>query len=150
MLKNVEKIKEEKKNCPYYKIIEVFKNTPEYHKEYDEKYTSITNRISLLSNFIAKTNEENKFDKAEINNNEIKDKNLDKNENIEVYFDNFDIILKTISLKVYNNFNPALAKALCDFFESLYNVIAEHQYFMTDIEIYILFSLLMEKLSINN
>ena len=81
--------------------------------------------------------------------NEMK-QSLDKNENIQVYFDNFDIILKIISLKAYNNFNPALAKALCDFFESLYNVITEHEYYMSDMEINIIFTLLMEKSTINN
>ena len=117
MLKNVEKFKEDKKNCPYYKIIEVFKNTPEFHKEYDEKYTSITNRVSLLSNLISKTNE-NKFDKAEINKNEIKGKDSDINDNIE---NNTDIKLSKYdeNLYYYNPFpnlnHPILFVAIISF-----------------------------------
>ena len=102
MLKNVEKFKEDKKNCPYYKIIEVFKNIPEYQKKYDEKYTSITNRASLLSSLIKKKNEVNKFEKAEINENEIKEKDLDTNENIE---NNTDIKVAKYDENLYY-YNP--------------------------------------------
>ena len=80
---------------------------------------------------------------------EMKD-NLDKKENIQVYFDNLDIILKLVSMKTYNNVNPALTKGLCEFFESLYNSVNEHDYNMTDIEINMVLALLMEKLQINN
>ena len=80
---------------------------------------------------------------------EMKD-NLDKKENIIVYFDNLDIILKLVSMKTYNNVNPALTKGLCEFLESLYNSINEHDYNMTDIEINMILALLMEKLQINN
>ena len=80
---------------------------------------------------------------------EMKD-NLDKKENIQVYFDNLDIILKLVSMKTYNNVNPALTKGLCEFLESLYNSVNEHDYNMTDIEINMVLALLMEKLQINN
>ena len=76
--------------------------------------------------------------------------NLDKNENIHVYLENFDIILKLISMKTYNNFNPALTKGLCEFLESLYNIVNNHEYIITDIEINIILMLLMSKLQINN
>ena len=76
--------------------------------------------------------------------------NLDKKENIQVYFDNLDIILKLISVKIYNNFNPALSKGLCEFLESLFTVINEHGYNINDIEINIILALLIEKLQINN
>ena len=81
MIKNVEKNKlfEEKKTCPYIKIIEVFKKIPEYHKENNEKYSSVTNRESLLSNKINTKiieKEENKFDKEQGNKKDI---NEDKN-----------------------------------------------------------------------
>jgi hypothetical protein len=53
-------------------------------------------------------------------------------------------------MKTYNNVNPALTKGLCEFLESLYNSINEHDYNMTDIEINMVLALLMEKLQINN
>jgi hypothetical protein len=76
--------------------------------------------------------------------------NLDKNENIQIYLENFDIILKLISIKLYNNFNPAVARVLCEFFESLYNIVDDNDYSMTDIEINIILALLIEKYQINN
>ena len=76
--------------------------------------------------------------------------NLDKNENIQTYLNNFDIILKLISIKIYNNFNPSLTKALCEFLDSLFNVVNGYEYFMTDIEINMILALLIEKYHINN
>ena len=76
--------------------------------------------------------------------------NLDKNEYIQIYLDNFDIMLKLISIKIYNNFNPAVAKALCEFFESVYNIVNEYEYNITDVEINIILALLIEKFQINN
>ena len=72
--------------------------------------------------------------------------NLDKNENILIYLENFDIILKLISMKTYNNFNPALTKGLCEFLESLYKIVNNYEYIITDIEINIILMLLMSKL----
>ena len=84
MIKNIEKNKhsEEKKTCPYIKIIEVFKKTPEYHKEYNEKYSSVTNRESLLSNKINTKIIQNKEENMFNNENEHSkkdDTNEDKN-----------------------------------------------------------------------
>ena len=70
-MKNPEKKQsdeKEKTNCPYLNIIQVFKNTPEYHKENNEKYTAITNRASILSSIRNSKldniqDEENFFDK---------------------------------------------------------------------------------------
>jgi hypothetical protein len=50
MIKNVDKKnqKEEQKNSPYSRLINIFKEIEENHKEDNEKYSSITNRSSLL------------------------------------------------------------------------------------------------------
>ena len=51
MIKNVEKNKseEEKNNSPYSRLIKVFKDLPGYNNENNLKYSSISNRASLLT-----------------------------------------------------------------------------------------------------
>ena len=78
---------DEQKNRPYTKLIKIFKEIPEYNKKDNEKYTSITNRGSLLSSkknakIIPQQEDKNKFEinkeiKNNINNNtnEIKIEN---------------------------------------------------------------------------
>ena len=78
---------DEQKNSPYTKLIKIFKEIPEYNKKDNEKYTSITNRGSLLSSkknakIIPQQEDKNKFEinkeiKNNINNNtnEIKIEN---------------------------------------------------------------------------
>ena len=81
-MKNVEKNKQveekEKKNCPYLNLIHVFKNTPEYHKEHNDKFASITNRASLLSS---------------IRNTKLNRKQEDENNN---FFDNIKEVTEII------------------------------------------------------
>ena len=109
MIKNTEKNKqsEEKKTSPYYKIIEVFKNTPEYQKEYSEKYISVTNRASLLSSIMKNSqfpkDEENIFkiiNKQKENENEHQkkeEKTNKENENEKSKDDNNNVNNKIIS-----------------------------------------------------
>ena len=132
MNKNAEKNKqtEEKNNCPYLNIIKLFKSTPEYHKECNEKYSSITNRESLLSSKdqkINQINEEKKFDsikdKSESNKNDLKrsdendkkepENSINKNDNKNLGSYNIDIKKKEYdeSLFYYNTF-PNLNKPI--------------------------------------
>ena len=72
MIKNVEKTKhdDEKKNSPYTRLINIFKDIiSEYPEENDEKYKSVTNRSSLLSSkknsLTINQEEKNKFKNIE-------------------------------------------------------------------------------------
>ena len=73
-MKNVEKNKqlEEKNatNCPYYNIIQTFKNAPIYQKESNQKFSAVTNRASLLSSIL----NSNGISKEKINEN-LEEKN---------------------------------------------------------------------------
>jgi len=76
--------------------------------------------------------------------------NLDERENINLYFDNLDIILKIIGINLYNVLNPALIKNLFLFLDSLYIILNENDYKISDIESNIIICLLIDKLSLNN
>ena len=76
--------------------------------------------------------------------------NLDEKENISLYFEHLDIILKVISLKMNNVLNPALIKSLFLFLDSLYNILNENDYKLSEIESNIIICLLIDKLSLNN
>ena len=76
--------------------------------------------------------------------------NLDERENISIYLDNLDIILKVISMKLNNVQNPALVKNLFLFLDSLYNVLNENDYKLSEIESNIIIWILIDKLSLNN
>ena len=85
MIKDVEKIKksEDNNNCPYFKIINVFKNIIKNQEKVDEKYLSITNRVSLLSsgkNVNMIITDVNKF-KSSNNSDSIGKENTNINEN---------------------------------------------------------------------
>ena len=75
------KSSEEQKNSPYTKLIKFFKELPEYQKKDDDKYSSITNRGSLLSSkknakILEQQEDKNKFEfKGGNNINEIKNEN---------------------------------------------------------------------------
>ena len=74
MQKVVEKIKSEeneKNNSPYYNIIQILKNVPEYHKENNEKYMAYTNRVSLLESIINTNIIKNEDKKEGLNSKEI-------------------------------------------------------------------------------
>ena len=75
---------------------------------------------------------------------------LEKNVNIVIYFDNLDIILKAIGIKLNGNLNPTSVKNLFEFFDSLYFIITEKGHPLNEIELNIIISLLIDKLSINN
>ena len=73
MIKNNDKEKEDKKLCPYYTLIDTFKKLPDYNNTIinNDKFASITNRISCLPLSANKKDinnaafkEVNKFDKA--------------------------------------------------------------------------------------
>ena len=93
MIKNAEKTKneEEKNNSPYSRLIKIFKDLPGYNNENNIKYSSITNRASLLTSKKNSIKEEkNKFQPNDNSNkNEIKD---DKS-----------LEIKQISDKINNN-----------------------------------------------
>ena len=76
--------------------------------------------------------------------------NLDKQLNLEFFLDNLDIILKIISLKINNNYNPSLLKHFFSLLESIYDIINETNYHLTETEATIILCLLIDKLSINN
>ena len=76
--------------------------------------------------------------------------NLDQRENINLYLDNLDIILKILSIKVINVINPSLVKNLFLLLDSLYIIINENEYKVSEIESSIILCILIEKLSLNN
>ena len=75
---------------------------------------------------------------------------LDKKINVPIYFDNLDLILKIVGIKVNGNTNPTLVKNLFEFLESLYIVIKEKGQALNEIESNIIISILIDKLSIIN
>ena len=76
--------------------------------------------------------------------------NIDKKDNINLYLDNLDIILKVIAFKLNNNLNPLLIKNLFSFLDSLYILVNENGYKFHEIEFNIIICLLADKLSLNN
>ena len=75
---------------------------------------------------------------------------IDKKINIPIYFDNLDLILKIIGIKILNNLNPTLMKNFFEFLDSLYQVLFENKYKINEIESNIIITLLIDKLSLNN
>ena len=75
---------------------------------------------------------------------------IDKKINIPIYFDNLDLILKIIGIKIMNNLNPTLMKNFFEFLDSLYSVIIENKYKLNETEINIIINILIDKLSLNN
>ena len=75
---------------------------------------------------------------------------IDKKINIPIYFDNLDLILKIIGIKILNSLNPTLMKNFFEFLDSLYQVVFENKYKLNDTESNIIISLLIDKLSLNN
>ena len=75
---------------------------------------------------------------------------IDLKENLDIIFENLDIILKIISLKINNNYNPSLIKHFISFLDSLYIIIVENEYQLNETESNIIFCLLIDKLNINN
>ena len=75
---------------------------------------------------------------------------IDKKINIPIYFDNLDLILKIIGIKIMNNLNPTLMKNFFEFLDSLYSVISENKYKLNETESNIIINILIDKLSLNN
>jgi hypothetical protein len=75
---------------------------------------------------------------------------IDKKINIPIYFDNLDLILKIIGIKIMNNLNPTLMKNFFEFLDSLYLIVFENKYKLNETEINIIISILIDKLSLNN
>ena len=75
---------------------------------------------------------------------------IDKKINIPIYFDNLDLILKIIGIKIMNNLNPTLMKNFFEFLDSLYIVLSENKYKLNEIESSIIINILIDKLSLNN
>ena len=76
--------------------------------------------------------------------------NLETKENLDIFFENLDIILKIISLKINNNYNPSLLKHFFSLLNSTYNIIKDTGYQLNEIEANIILCLLVDKISINN
>ena len=75
MLKNADIFKEDKKNCPYYNIIEVFKKTLEQNKFEKEKEETTINKIEKNN----KDENDLNTNENKINNNKIKEAKYDEN-----------------------------------------------------------------------
>ena len=73
---------------------------------------------------------------------------IDKKINISIYFDNLDLILNIIGIKIMNNLNPTLIKNFLEFLDSLHFVLSENKYNLNEIESSII--ILIDKLSLNN
>ena len=107
-MKSTEKKKktsEEKGNCPYLKIIKVFKSLPEYHKENKDRFVAITNRSNLLSSIkkqnsklFVPSDEKNVFDKIKEVNEEVIPNKIDEKNSEDVDSN----ISKEISKKEYD------------------------------------------------
>ena len=74
---------------------------------------------------------------------------IDKKINIPIYFDNLDLILKIICIKIMKNLNPTLMKNVLYFLYSLNLVLSENKKLYL-IESNILINILIDKLSLNN
>ena len=106
MIKNVEKAKhkDEKKNSPYTRLIKYFKEIiSKFPDENSEKYTSVTNRASLLTSkknaLVINQDEKNKFQKIEKNDkNEI---NINKNIEIKINSNNSNNLINNELQKKY-------------------------------------------------
>ena len=75
MLKNADIFKEDKKNCPYYNIIEVFKKTLEQNKFEKEKEETTINKIEKNN----KDENDLNTNENKINNNKMKEAKYDEN-----------------------------------------------------------------------
>ena len=75
---------------------------------------------------------------------------IDKKINIPIYFDNLDLILKIIGIKIMNNLNPTLMKNFFELLDSLYLVLSENKYKLNETESSIIINILIDKLSLNN
>ena len=75
---------------------------------------------------------------------------IDKKINVPIYFDNLDLILKIIGIKIMNNLNPTLMKNFFEFLDSLYLILAENKYKLNETETSIIINILIDKLSLNN
>ena len=75
---------------------------------------------------------------------------LEAKEDLYIFFDNMDIILKIISLKINNNYNPSLLKHFFILLNTIYLIINEAEYHLDEIEANIILCLLTDKISINN
>jgi cytoskeleton-associated protein 5 len=75
---------------------------------------------------------------------------IDKKINVPIYFDNLDLILKIIGIKILNNLNPTLMKNLFEFLDSLYLILNENKYKLNETESNIIINILIDKFSLNN
>ena len=75
---------------------------------------------------------------------------IDKKINVPIYFDNLDLILKIIGIKIMNNLNPTLMKNFFEFLDSLYLILNENKYKLNETESNIIINILIDKFSLNN
>ena len=70
---------------------------------------------------------------------------LKRKENIIIYYDNLDIILKIIGYRVIKTKNTSLIKFILEYLDSLIILIIEYNYILNDVEYKIIFSILIKK-----
>ena len=75
---------------------------------------------------------------------------IDKKINTPIYFDNLDLILKIIGIKIMNNLNPTLMKNFFEFLDSLFVILSENKYKLNETESSLIINILIDKLSLNN
>ena len=75
---------------------------------------------------------------------------IDKKINVPIYFDNLDLILKTIGIKIMNSLNPTLMKNFFEFLDALFLILSENKYKLNETESNILINILIDKFSLNN
>lgn len=73
---------------------------------------------------------------------------LKDNQNLNAFFDNVDIILRILCLKIYDNQNSSLAKNFFEFLQILLNSSKNFKYSFTEFESNIIISILLDKFSI--
>ena len=126
------------------------KNNYDIYKMSKDQY----NKIKEISKNLLSDNFYNCFFSNDLKNNisayQNMIDNLSKKENIHKFCDNLDIILKLIGYGLINTSNNSLIKIIFDFLDSLYITVVKYDYKLNDIEYNIIFSMLIEKLCINN
>ena len=166
--KKIEKKNFQKIPSQYIKTNLVFitngKGKPNKTKRYDDDKKTKFNLEIVNKNFLTKLKEQCKdlftknfsekifsfkFSEQVEAFNEMNDQ-LIKKINIPIYFDNLDLILKIIGIKMLDNSNTKLIKSLLEFLDSLFLVISEKEYQLNETESNIIISILINNLSLNN
>ena len=124
---------------------------PNKTKRFDKDKKTKFNLETANKDYFIKLKEQCKSLFTEIFSKKIfSDGQIDKKMYLPIFFDNLDLILKIIGIKILNNFNPTLMKNLFEFLDSLFTVLFENKYKLNETESNIIISILIDKLSLNN